>query len=69
MSVSKTFPISNVVDKAGSGDCFMGGLIYGLINDHSPDATINFASSAAVGKLGEKGDSSKQTIEQVKARI
>jgi 2-dehydro-3-deoxygluconokinase len=65
-AISKTYEIRNVVDRAGSGDCFMGGLIYGLINKHSPDEIINFAASAAVGKLGEKGDLSKQTIEKVK---
>jgi len=69
MAVSKTFEIKNVVDKAGSGDCFMGGLIYGLTNDHLPDEIINFAAAAAVGKLSEKGDSTKQTLEQVKARM
>ena len=69
MAVSKTFEIKNVVDKAGSGDCFMGGLIYGLRNDHEADNIINFAASAAVGKLGEEGDSTKQTIEQVKERM
>src|SRR5688572_5927019 len=68
-AVSKTFEKKNIVDKAGSGDCFMAGLIYGLSHEHSTDEIINFAASAAVGKLGEKGDSSKQTIEQVKARI
>jgi 2-dehydro-3-deoxygluconokinase len=69
MAVSKTFEIKNVVDKAGSGDCFMGGLIYGLNNDHTADEIINFAASAAVGKLAEEGDSTKQTIEQVKERM
>ena len=69
MAISKTFEIRNVIDKAGSGDCFMGGLIYGLSNGHLPDEIINFAASAAVGKLAEKGDSTKQTIEQVKARV
>lgn len=65
MAVSNTYGIRNVVDRAGSGDCFMGGLIYGLVNKHSPDDVINFAASAAVGKLGEKGDLSNQTIGQV----
>jgi 2-dehydro-3-deoxygluconokinase len=69
MAISKTYEIKNVIDKAGSGDCFMGGLIYGLSNDHSADEIINFAAAAAVGKLSEKGDSTKQTIEQVKARM
>jgi 2-dehydro-3-deoxygluconokinase len=66
MAVSKTFEIKNVADKAGSGDCFMGGLIYGLSNNNFADEIINFAAAAAVGKLSEKGDSTKQTIEQVK---
>ncbi len=69
MAVSKTFEIKNVIDKAGSGDCFMGGLIYGITNGLSANEIINFAASAAVGKLGEKGDSSKQTLEQIKSRI
>ena len=69
MAVSKTYEIKNVIDKAGSGDCFMGGLIYGFTNDHSRDEIINFAAAAAVGKLSEKGDSTRQTIEQVKARM
>ena len=69
MTVSKTYAIKNVIDKAGSGDCFMGGLIYGLTNEQSPNEIINFAASAAVGKLSEKGDSTKQTIGQVKERM
>jgi len=69
MVVSKSFEIKNVIDKAGSGDCFMAGLIYGLTKDNAKEDVVNFAASAAVGKLGEKGDSSKQTIEQVKARM
>jgi 2-dehydro-3-deoxygluconokinase len=68
MAVSKEHRITNVVEKAGSGDCFMGGLIYGLQNNLSSDEVINFAASAAVGKLHEKGDTTKQTIEQVKSR-
>ena len=69
MVVSNTYEIRNVIDKAGSGDCFMAGLIYGLTKGNAEDDIINFAAAAAVGKLGEKGDSSKQTIEQVKARM
>lgn len=67
--ISKQFLIGDVIDKAGSGDCFMGGLIYGLYNKHSPQQIINYAASAAVGKLQEKGDATRQTIEQVNARL
>lgn len=67
--VSEKFSINNVIDKAGSGDCFMAGLIYGLHHKHSPRDIINYAAAAAVGKLQEKGDATMQTIEQINARV
>lgn len=67
--VSEKFKLANVVDKAGSGDCFMAGLIYGLMNNHYPLQIVNFSASAAVGKLSEKGDSTRQTIEQIQKRM
>ena len=69
MSVSKRFTIEKVVDKVGSGDCFMAGLIYGLYHHHPPDNVINFAAAAAVGKLYEIGDATRQPVEAIKGRI
>lgn len=66
LHISKEYTIEKVVDKIGSGDCFMGGLIYGLYNNYSADDVINFATAAAVGKLNEFGDATGQTVEQVK---
>lgn len=66
--VSVSFEANSVVDKVGSGDCFMAGLIYGIHNGHSHQETINYAASAAFGKLQELGDSTRQTIEQIKSR-
>ncbi len=34
-----------------------------------PEEIINYAAAAAVGKLQEVGDATRQTIEQVKARL
>lgn len=69
MRVSKQFPIQQVVDKVGSGDCFMAGLIYGLYHQQIPQHIINYAAAAAFGKLYETGDATQQTIEQVKEKI
>jgi 2-dehydro-3-deoxygluconokinase len=65
MVISKTHRLHTVIDKAGSGDCFMGGLIYGLSHQHQPGQIIEFASAAAVGKMQEKGDTTNQTIAAV----
>jgi len=59
----------NVIDKVGSGDCFMAGLIYGLTQpNYSLEEVINFAASAAFGKLQEVGDSTKQNIQTIQSR-
>ena len=68
-NVSKSFCINEVVDKAGSGDCFMAGLIYGLSNQLPTQQVVDFAAAAAVGKLYERGDSTRQSIEQINKRI
>lgn len=62
---SPEYLTDSVVDKIGSGDCFMGGLIYGLSQNHAPQTIIDFASAAAFGKLQEYGDATQQTTEQV----
>jgi 2-dehydro-3-deoxygluconokinase len=65
MVVSKEFSLGEVVDKAGSGDCFMGGLIYGLSNNHRLQDIVDFAAAAAVGKMKETGDATHQNIDAV----
>jgi 2-dehydro-3-deoxygluconokinase len=56
------------VDKVGSGDCFMAGLIYASLQNFSNQEAINFAASAAFGKLQEIGDSTKQSINKIQTR-
>jgi 2-dehydro-3-deoxygluconokinase len=66
--VSDEFTTDKVVDRSGSGDCFMAGLIYGHYNNHSPEEIVNYAAAAAFGKLQEEGDATGHDILTV-ARI
>jgi 2-dehydro-3-deoxygluconokinase len=59
---SNEFTCEGVVDRSGSGDCFMGGLIYGLYNNNEPEKVVNYATAAAFGKLQEQGDSTGQDV-------
>ena len=65
---SQEFSCKGVVDRSGSGDCFMAGLIYGFVtNQNDPQELLNYASAAAFGKLQEQGDATEQDSLQVLA--
>jgi len=66
--VCKEHYTKTVIDKVGSGDCFMAGLIYATINQFTTEQAINFAASAAFGKLQEVGDSTKQNPNLIQTR-
>lgn len=58
--------VNPVVDRVGSGDAFMGGLIYGLLQypgDHQK--TIDFASAACCIKHTISGDINLASVEEV----
>lgn len=67
--LSKEYLQKDAVDRVGSGDCFMAGLIYGIHNNNLSEDIINFSAAAAVGKMQEKGDATNQTIEDIKRKI
>jgi len=66
---SNEYETEKVIDKVGSGDCFMAGLIYGFYNNLGPGETLEFATAAAFGKLFIKGDATNQNAEEVKKLI
>jgi 2-dehydro-3-deoxygluconokinase len=55
-----------VIDKVGSGDCFMAGLIYGFYNRHEFKELLEFATAAAFEKLFIKGDATTKTVAEIK---
>lgn len=67
--VSAEYTADKVLDKVGSGDCFMGGLIYGLSNAHPHQQTLDFATAAAYNKLFIKGDTTSQTVNEIATTI
>lgn len=54
-----------IVDKVGSGDCFMAGLIYGLVRRQPLQETLEFATAAAFQKLFIASDATDQTVEDI----
>ncbi|MEO8766687.1 MAG: sugar kinase [Ginsengibacter sp.] len=63
--VSTEFSTEKVIDKVGSGDCFMAGLIYGFHNKLPFQDTIDFAAAAAFNKLFIKGDATTSGVEEI----
>jgi len=66
---SHEYETGAVVDKVGSGDCFMAGLIYGFYNDAGSQETLDFATVAAFEKLFVKGDAIGKTAAEIKKAI
>ena len=63
---SKEHHTNYVVDKVGSGDTFMAGLIYGNHHRLSAQDTIDYAAAAAFNKLFIKGDATTTSAEEIK---
>jgi 2-dehydro-3-deoxygluconokinase len=63
---SGEYEAGHVIDKAGSGDCFMAGLIYGFYNNNDIHEILEFATAAAFEKLFIKGDATTKTVAEIK---
>jgi 2-dehydro-3-deoxygluconokinase len=66
---SSVYKGKQVVDKVGTGDCFMAGLIYGLFNRLSEFEVIQTAAAAGFGKFFEMGDATNQELKTIRERI
>jgi len=63
--LSPEYKTDHVIDKIGSGDCFMAGLIYGYYQKYEPQQILDFATTAAFQKLFIKGDATNTTATEV----
>lgn len=69
LTVSEEYVSEEILDKVGSGDCFMAGLIYGFYNHLSADKTLAFATAAAYDKLYIPSDATTSTVADIEKRI
>ncbi len=66
MYVAPKFDITDIVDRVGSGDAFVGGLIYGLRTfDKDLQKALDFAVAASCLKHSISGDFNLATVEEV----
>jgi 2-dehydro-3-deoxygluconokinase len=60
------YQITDIVDRIGGGDSFMGGLIYGFLNYPNEDQkALDFAVAASCLKHTIKGDVNLVKVEEV----
>jgi len=60
------YQITDIVDRVGGGDSFMGGLIYGLLTYAGDDQqALNFAVAASCLKHTIYGDYNQVTVDEV----
>lgn len=63
--ISKRYDITDIVDRVGGGDSFMGGLIFGLLHYQDDRKALEFATAASCLKHTLKGDYNWVTINEV----
>lgn len=62
---SRRYDITDIVDRVGGGDSFMGGLIYGLLHYQDDRKALEFAAAASCLKHTLKGDFNWVTTQEV----
>ncbi|PUZ23058.1 carbohydrate kinase [Chitinophaga parva] len=67
--VSRTYKAASILDKVGSGDCFMAGLLYGHTQGHNWPQTLEFAAAAAFNKLFIESDATTSSVDTIHQTI
>ena len=62
---SRRYDITDIVDRVGGGDSFMGGLIFGLQHYKDDRKALEFATAASCLKHTLKGDFNWMTVQEV----
>jgi len=62
---SPTFDVTHIVDRVGTGDAFVAGLIYGLLHNEDDQQAVDFASAACALKHTVEGDANVVSVDDV----
>lgn len=66
---SKEYDLTHIVDRVGTGDAFMAGLIYGWLTNKGDQQTLEFATAACALKHTLEGDVNLVTTAEVEALV
>jgi 2-dehydro-3-deoxygluconokinase len=66
---SREYDLTPIVDRVGSGDAFMAGIIFAQLNRMDAQHTIDFATAAAALKHTVEGDVNIVSVEEVNAVV
>lgn len=64
---SRSYEITDIVDRVGTGDSFAAGLIYGLLATDSDEKALEFATAASALKHTIPGDFHRVTVREVES--
>ncbi|MEI9921151.1 MAG: sugar kinase [Bacteroidota bacterium] len=66
---SKEYDLTHIVDRVGTGDAFMAGIIYGMQNKMSDQEALEFGVAAGVLKHSVEEDVNLATVKEVEALV
>ncbi len=66
---SKGYDLSAIVDRVGSGDAFVAGLIYSWLANKNDREIIEFATAACAWKHSIEGDANLVSVEEIQSLV
>ncbi|PTS97243.1 carbohydrate kinase [Pedobacter sp. HMWF019] len=69
LKVSKEYAAEQIVDKVGSGDCYMAGLIRGFFLGKAAQQVLEFATAAAFSKLFIESDATSLKPAEIEEKV
>jgi 2-dehydro-3-deoxygluconokinase len=66
---SRAYDLTHIVDRVGSGDAFMAGLVYSFLRGAGEQDALEFATAACALKHSIEGDVNLVTVDEVESLV